>query len=109
MLITANQLTLVERGARPTPARSLTGDELTGYLEGLQPSGIEAIDDVLAEDGVLGGRELVETETPGAVPPPALAPPIADGPGERRASTPGDAAGQPIPALEGAGGIGVPF
>jgi len=104
VFITENTATEVRAGRAPGAPRTLTIGERARYLEGLQLSGAAAAANAIAADGLTSGREIPESEQPSQAPPPPVAPK-----GLPRATTPGDAAGQPIPAIEGAGGIGVPF
>lgn len=111
VLVSADKITSVKNGRPPAPPRPLSASDKVRYLEALQLSGIGEAGATLAEDPVLGGREVPPSEAGtgrgagrGGEKPAG----VGDEPGGR-AATPGDSAGQPIPALEGPGQIGVPF
>lgn len=112
VVLAADQITAVKNGGTPVRPRALSASERGRYLEGFQLSGIGEIGATLEQDAVMQGEEVPQSERPALGGPAGGAVGTAERLGEDPGgapTTPSDAVGQPIPALEGPGQVGVPF
>jgi hypothetical protein len=100
--VIAGQITRVPLGEPPSAPAPLGAKDRSRLLDDLQLSGVVALENALADTA--GAADGGQAAGPASGPPAGLG---ADPGG--RISTPGDAAGQPVGAIQGAGGISVPF
>jgi len=110
VLVAAGEASHVARGGFPTTPRSLAGDEMRDFLDGVPLTARAATlldGDPILQHGRIPTADGADHDTPGAVPAP-IEPP-AGGPSDGiDRSSPGGVAEQPAAAID-TGGVQVPF